>query len=62
MKLINEHELGICKMTQDLEKSYLESCEHNNTTPEDLEYFRSYIWALFAILKRSIEKSSNHIN
>lgn len=50
MILVNEHKIGTCQITDDLEESFLESCKHNNTTPDDLEYFRSYIWNLFAMI------------
>lgn len=52
--MVNEHEIGTCKMTQELEESFLKSCRHNNTTPEDLEYFRSYVWNLFAMLSNKL--------
>lgn len=54
--LINEHQIGTCKMTSDLEEAYLLSCNHNNTTPEDLSYFRSYIWNLFSMVMQHIDK------
>lgn len=52
--LVNEHEVGTCKMVDSLEQSYLLSCKHNKTTPEDLEYFRQYVWNLLSILHQSI--------
>jgi hypothetical protein len=56
--IVNEHELGTCKMTQDLEESFLESCKHNNTTPDDLEYFRSYVWNLMAMIINEMSTGS----
>lgn len=53
--LVNEHEAGICGMTASMETSYKQSCEHNNKTPEDVDYFRSYVWALLATLVQRIE-------
>lgn len=40
---------------QELEDSYLESCRHNNTTPEDMKYFRLYVWNLFVIFAEGLE-------
>ena len=48
--LINEHDIGTCNMVDDFEASYLKSCEHNKTTPDDLEYFRRYVWNLLAMI------------
>lgn len=48
--LISEAELGTDQLCEDFEKSYILSCEHNKTNPDDLEYFREYIWNLFAVL------------
>jgi len=57
MVLVSEHDIGTCKIRDDLEASYLKSCEHNNTTPEDLKYFRSYVWTLLAMLLLRINKA-----
>jgi hypothetical protein len=56
MVLVDEHKIGTCQMTKEFEESFLKSCEHNGTTPDDLEYFRSYIWNLFAMM---IQKMNN---
>lgn len=50
MLLVNEHKIGTCKMVADFEEAFLKSCEHNNTTPDDLKYFRSYVWNLLAMI------------
>lgn len=59
MILIDEHEMGICHITKDLEESYLKSCEHRKTSPQDTDYFREYIWVLLAILMNRIDNVEN---
>lgn len=59
--LITEEDIGTSDMTDDLEDAFLESCKHNETTPEDLEYFRSYVWNLFAIMSLSIDRTKKRL-
>lgn len=58
MPIVNEHDLGTCKMTDSLEESFLKSCQHNNTTPEDMEYFRRYVWNLIAMITLRMNRES----
>ena len=55
MVIVKEDELGTAEMTADLESSYLESCKRNNTTPDDMKYFRAYIWNIIAMLVLKVE-------
>lgn len=59
MIVVNEHEVGTCKMTKELEEAFLASCKYNDTTPENIAYFRSYVWNLFAIMKLAIDKTGS---
>ncbi len=57
MKIVNEHEIGTCQMVKEMEEAFQASCLHNGTTPDDLEYFREYVWNLFAMFSNAIEDS-----
>lgn len=58
-RLLNEHKFGICKKIEELEEAFLDSCKYNETVPEDLEYFRRYLWNLITILHKQLEKLTN---
>jgi len=38
--LVDEHEIGTCQMTKELEEAFILSCKHNKTTPNDIVYIR----------------------
>lgn len=46
---LTEADLGIEKDIEDAEKAYLTSCKLNNVPPEDMKYFRRYIFAHLAL-------------
>lgn len=57
--IIKESVIGTDTITKDLEKSFLKSCEYNNTNPDDIAYFRSYVWNLFAMLLLKMENKKD---
>lgn len=59
-RLVNEHEMGTCKMVDELEDAFLKSCKHNKTKPSDLKYFRQYVWNLFAMMSQALDTVKEH--
>jgi hypothetical protein len=54
-RAMSEHAMGTCTYIQDLEESYQASCKHNETTPDDHEYFRRYVWNVMALVFQRLE-------
>lgn len=40
--------LGFCEILKDLKESYVLSCQHNDVSVDDFEYFREYTFLLIA--------------
>jgi hypothetical protein len=52
--VVNEYDYGLSKIINDLEESYVASCEHNRTTTEDIHYFRRYVFTNIALIIKEL--------